>query len=280
MPPETERSRIDALPTPLLAQAATPYVALSGAANVVMQLSWPQVGYGVKDSPVEEAALFSHPRRRQRTTVGFLAVAVHGTAAERAAYRQAVNGSHARVRSAPGAEPSYHAFDVELQRWVASCIYRGFEDAYVAVHGPLGRLQEEFYRQGVVFGAMLQMPAALWPDDRAAFDDYWRESLAAVSIDAPVRDYLMRVIRMEYLGERIPRYVARPRTWLASGFLPERFREEMHLPWSQDDQERFERFRRRTGAVIRRSPARVREAPFRAAIDDVRRRLAAGTPLF
>ena len=280
MPPETERSRIDALPTPLLARAATPFVALSGAANVVMQLSWPQVGYGVKDSPVEEAALFNHPRRRQRTTVGFLAVAVHGTAAERAAYRKAVNGSHAQVRSAPGAEPSYHAFDAELQRWVASCIYRGFEDAYVAVHGPLGRLQEEFYQQGVVFGAMLQMPPALWPDDRAAFDDYWRDSLGSVSIDAPVRDYLTRVIRMEYLGERVPRYVARPRTWLTSGFLPERFREEMGLPWSSDDKARFERFTRRTGAVIRRSPARVREAPFRAAIDDVRQRLAAQTPLF
>ena len=172
--------------------AATPYVALSGAANVVMQLSWPQVGYAVKDSPVEEAALFSHPRRRQRTTVGFLAVAVHGTAAERAAYRRAVNGSHAQVRSAPGAEPSYHALDPELQRWVASCIYRGFEDAYVAVHGPLGSLQEEFYRQGMVFGAMLQMPAELWPPDRAGFEDHWRESLGSVSIDDSVRSYLMR----------------------------------------------------------------------------------------
>ena len=197
-----------------------------------MQLSWPQVGYAVKDSPVEEAALFSHPRRRQRTTVGFLAVAVHGTAAERAAYRKAVNGSHAEVRSGPGAEPSYNALDPELQRWVASCIYRGFEDAYVAVHGPLGSLQEEFYRQGVVFGAVLQMPAELWPPDRGAFEDHWRESLGSVSIEDSVRDYLMRVIRMEYLGERIPRYVARPRTWLAAGFLPEQFREELGLSWS------------------------------------------------
>ena len=280
MPPGSERDRLDALPTPLLARAATPYVALSGAANVVMQLSWPEVGYAVKDSPVEEAALFNHPRRRQRTTVGFLAVAVHGTAAERAAFRQAVNGSHARVRSAAGARPAYRAMDPELQRWVGACIYRGFEDAYEAVHGPLGADREAFYRQGVIFGGMLQMPAALWPEDRAAFEDYWREALGRVAVDGPVRDYLMRVIRMEYLGDRIPRYVARPRTWLATGFLPERFREEMGLSWSARDQERFERFSRRTGTLIRRAPARVREAPFRAAIADVRRRLVEGTALF
>jgi uncharacterized protein (DUF2236 family) len=278
--PDTERARLDALRTPLLAQAATPYVALSGAANVVMQLSWPQVGYAVKDSPVEEAALFNHPRRRQRTTVGFLAVAVHGTAAERAAYRRAVNGSHARVRSAPGAEPAYHAFDPELQRWVASCIYRGFEDAYEAVHGPLGPLAEEFYRQGLVFGTTLQMPAELWPSDRAAFEDYWREALGSVAIDEPVRDYLTRVIRMEYLGDRVARRVARPRTWVTTGFLPEPFREPMGLTWSAADQQRFDRFTRRVGTVIRRAPARVRTAPFGSAIRDVRRRLAEGTPLF
>ncbi len=280
MRPDTERARLDALPTPLLARAATPYVALSGAANVVMQLSRPQVGYAVKDSPVEEAALFNHPRRRQRTTVGFLAVAVHGTAAERAAYRRAVNGSHAQVRSAPGAEPAYHAFDPELQRWVASCIYRGFEDAYVAVHGPLGALQEEFYRQGVVFGAMLQMPADLWPPDRAAFEEHWRASLGAVRVDPSVREFLMRVVRMEYLGDRVARRVARPRTWLTTGFLPEPFREEMGLAWSEADQQRFDRLTRRVGALVRCSPARVRTAPFGSAIRDVRARLAEGRELF
>ena len=88
----------------------------------------------------------------------------------------------------------------------------------------------------------------------------------------------MRVIRMEYLGDRVPRYVARPRTWLTTGFLPEQFREEMGLSWSTRDQARFDRFTRRIGTLIRRSPARVRDAPFRAAIVDVRRRLAEGDP--
>jgi uncharacterized protein (DUF2236 family) len=101
-----------------------------------------------------------------------------------------------------------------------------------------------------------------------------------VRIDAAVRDYLMRVIRMEYLGERVSRRVARPRTWLTTGFLPEPFREEMGLAWSASDQHRFDRFTRRVGGLIRRSPARLRGAPFGSAIVDVRRRLAQGQPLF
>ena len=64
---------------------------------------------------------------------------------------------------------------------------------------------------------------------------------------------------MEYLGERIPRYVARPRTWLASGFLPEQFRQELGMSWGTRDQARFDRFTRRIGTLIRHSPARVRE---------------------
>lgn len=280
MPRGSERARLDALPTPLLARAATPYVALSGAANVVLQLSRPEIGHAVKDSPVAEAALFNHPRRRQRTTVGFLAVAVHGTAAERAAYRRATNGSHARVRSTPGAEPAYHALDPELQRWVGACLYRGFEDARTAVDGPLGADREAFYREGVIFGGMLQMPASSWPPDRDAFEGYWRDQLALVRIDDAVRDYLMRVVRMEYLGPRVSRRVARPRTWLTTGFLPPEVRDAMRLGWSRADQRRFERFTRGFATAVRRAPAAVRGAPFDRAIRDVRRRLAAGDPLF
>ncbi len=130
-------------------------MALSGAANVIMQLSWSEVGHGVKDSRVVGARLFDDPERRRRTTVGYLAVAVRGNPTERAAFRQATNVSHAQVRSLPGEEPTYSAFDPELQRWVGACIYRGFEEASEAVWGPLGADRETFYREGVVFGGML-----------------------------------------------------------------------------------------------------------------------------
>src|SRR3954447_18008679 len=127
----------DGLDTSLLAQGASVFTAPSGTANVIMQLSRPEIGYAVKDSVVTEGNLFTNPRRRQRTTVAFLAVAVLGTAEERATFRRATNRSHAPVRSAPGAPLTWSAFDPALQLWVAAWIYRGFEESRAFVHGPL-----------------------------------------------------------------------------------------------------------------------------------------------
>lgn len=258
---------VDDLDTRLLAQGASIITALSGAANVVMQLSRPAIGYAVKDSVVTEGNLFTSPRRRSRTTLGFLAVAVLGDAAERAAFRRAVNGSHARV---PG------AFDHELQRWVAACIYRGFEESRELVHGPLaGAEREEFYRQGVVFGAMLQMPVGLWPPDRDAFEAYWRDGLAEASIDTTLRDYLLSVIRLEYLPRRVPRAVVRLRLWLATGYLPAELRQQLGLGWTPGQQRRFATFNRVVGAGVRRLPESRRAWPLTKGIGDVRARLAA-----
>ncbi|HET6153363.1 MAG TPA: oxygenase MpaB family protein [Marmoricola sp.] len=263
---------LDDLDTSLLAQGASIFTALSGTANVVMQLSRPEIGYGVKDSVVTEGSLFGNPRRRQRTTVGLLAVAVLGTPAERAAYRAATNVSHARV---PG------AFEPELQRWVGACIYKGFEEAREYTYGPLvGAVREEFYRQGAIFGGMLQMPQDLWPADRDAFEAYWRAGLVAARIDAPVGEYLHRVIRLEYLGRRIPGPVLQLRTWLVTGYLPAELRAAMGLAWTPGQQRRFARFNRVVGVFVRRLPERLRNWPFTRSIAHLRARIEAGEHVF
>ncbi|GAA3754836.1 hypothetical protein GCM10022402_36890 [Salinactinospora qingdaonensis] len=56
---------------------------LAGAANVIMQLSHPAVGYGVVESTVESGQLFRHPVKRTRTTLTYLVVAMLGTDEER-----------------------------------------------------------------------------------------------------------------------------------------------------------------------------------------------------
>jgi uncharacterized protein (DUF2236 family) len=271
---------LDDLDTSLLSQGASIFTALSGTANVVMQLSRPEVGYGVKDSVVTEGSLFGNPSRRRRTTVAFLAVAVFGTAQERAAYRNAVNSSHARVRNAPGTEPTYTAFDPQLQLWVGACIYKGFEEAREYTFGPLaGAEREEFYRQGAIFGGVLQMPPELWPADRAAFETYWRSGLAEARIDASVAEYLHRVIRLEYLGRTIPAPVLRLRRWLVTGYLPAELREQMGLSWTRSQERRFVRFNRGLGHVVRRLPPERRTWLFQRSLADVRARHAAGGDL-
>jgi len=272
---------LDTYDTRLLSQGASIFTALSGTANVVMQLSRPEIGYGVKDSVVTEGSLFGNPRRRQRTTVGLLAVAVLGTADERAAFRAETNQSHARVRSRPGALPAYSAFDPELQRWVGACIYRGFEQAREYTYGPLvGEERERFYRQGAIFGGMLQMPLDLWPASRAEFEEYWRAELARVEIDPAVGAYLHRVIRLEYLGRRVPAPVLRLRAWLVTGYLPQELRNQLGLTWTSRQERRFARFNGAIGAILRRLPERHRRWPFTRSIRGIRARMAAGKPVF
>lgn len=275
---------LDHLDTSLLAQGASIFTALSGTANVVMQLSRPEIGYGVKDSVVTEGSLFGNPRRRQRTTVGLLAVAVLGTPQERAAYRAAVNGSHARVRSdgaGPDSPIAYSAFDPELQLWVGACIYRGFEEAREYTYGPLrGAEREEFYRQGAIFGGILQMPLEVWPATRDDFEVYWRTGLDRAEIDGAVGAYLHRVIRLEYLGRRIPAPVLRLRSWLVTGYLPAELRPKLGLTWTPRQQRRFVRFNKAVGALVRRLPESRRAWPFTRSIAHLRARTAAGEHVF
>ena len=109
----------------------------AGAANVVMQLSWPEVGHGVAESTVTSGSLMHHPWKRARTTFSYLAVAILGSPQDRAAYRAAVDGAHRQVRSTPTSPVKYNAFDRDLQMWVAACLFVGLEDTYQLLRGEL-----------------------------------------------------------------------------------------------------------------------------------------------
>ena len=56
-----------------------PAAALLPAANVIMQLASPGVGYGVLESPVDSGNVYEHPFKRARTTGTYLAAATMGT---------------------------------------------------------------------------------------------------------------------------------------------------------------------------------------------------------
>ena len=62
-----------------VADLLNPAAVLLPAANVIMQLSLPGVGYGVLESPVDSGNVYKHPFKRARTTGTYLAVATIGT---------------------------------------------------------------------------------------------------------------------------------------------------------------------------------------------------------
>ncbi|ORV45750.1 hypothetical protein AWC02_12615 [Mycolicibacter engbaekii] len=258
---------------------------LAGPANVIMQLANPAVGYGVMESPVESGRVDRHPIKRARTTFTYLVVSTQGTEVQKAAFREAVNSAHRQVRSTKDSPVKYNAFDRDLQLWVGACLYKGNVDVHRIF---LGEMDDEhadrhYHNEGKAMATMLQVPEDMWPADRAAFDRYWQEQLDKLHIDDAVRAYLMPLVQGRLRGLTLPGPLhnvnERIATLITTGFLPQRFRDEMQLPWDADKQRRFDRLMGGLRSVNTVLPQFLRGFPFNLILWDLDRRIRAGRPL-
>jgi uncharacterized protein (DUF2236 family) len=257
---------------------------LAGPANVIMQLARPGVGYGVLESRVESGRVDRHPIKRARTTFTYLAVATQGSDAQKAAFRRAVDGAHAQVYSTDESPVKYNAFDKDLQLWVAACMYKGAVDVYRMFIGDMDeQTADRHYRECSALGTTLQVTEQMWPADRAAFDRYWQESLDRVHIDDTVREYLYPIAASRVRGVRLPgplqRWSEAGALLITTGFLPQRFRDEMRLPWDAQRQRRFDRLMAVLRTVNHLMPRVIRQFPFNVLLRDLDRRIRTGRPL-
>ncbi len=257
---------------------------LLGPANVIMQLARPGVGYGVLESRVESGRVDRHPIKRARTTFTYLAVAGRGSDDQKAAFRRAVNKAHAQVYSTDESPVKYSAFDKDLQMWVAACLYKGAVDSYRMFVGEMDdESADRHYAEGVSLGTTLQVPPEMWPADRVAFDGYWQEQLAKVHIDDTVREYLYPIAASRIRGVTLPGPLQRWNEDLAlmitTGFLPQRFRDEMQLPWDARRQRRFDQLMALLRTASHLSPRFVRQFPFNVLLKDLDWRIRTGRPL-
>lgn len=248
----------------------------AGAANVIMQLARPEVGYGVVESKVDTGNLFKHPWKRARTTFQYLAVAIIGSDEDRAAFRAAVNGAHRHVKSTPESPVSYNAFDRELQMWVAACLFVGLEDTYQLLRGTMTAEQaEQFYRSAWTLGTTLQVTEDQWPPTRAEFDSYWNTACEQVVIDEKIRGYLLDLVDLRMINPLL-RLPFRPLLkFLTVGFLAPVFRRELGVRWSTGKQRRFEWLFLFVAFVNRFLPGFVRQGGSYVLLADVRRRARA-----
>jgi len=250
---------------------------LAAAANVIMQLGNPGVGYGVAESKVDNGNVLLHPWKRLRTTLSYLVVALFGDPATVDAYRKAVNRQHTQVRSGPDSPVKYNAFDVDLQLWVAACLYVGFRDARVLFLGPMDyRTDLGLYRYCHRLGTSLQVPLDAWPADLEAFEVYWQAEVAKVRYDDVVRDHLMKVVNLTM----VPRWMqwgnASVNRFFTIGMLPPEFRTAMRLDWTDKQQRRFDRYVGLFRFVTRLTPKWARNLPIKLQLAEVRFRIRRG----
>ncbi|GAB3607697.1 oxygenase MpaB family protein [Conyzicola nivalis] len=231
-----------------------------GARAILLQLAMPAVGRGVAN----HSDFASDPLRRLRHTLTYLYVLVYGTDDEITRITGHVNRAHTPVHSAPGATaPAYDAFDPRQQLWVAATLYDSALTVYTAVFGDLAPDDaESLYRQYAVLGTALQMPAELWPEDRAAFSRYWAQSLRELRVDAEVkrvgRALLHPAVAPLWIRALMPTV-----RFLTAGFLDPSIRASFDLPWNARRQRLFDRTVRVLGTVYPRLPGWLRHWPAR-----------------
>jgi uncharacterized protein (DUF2236 family) len=246
----------------------------AGAANVIMQLARPGVGYGVVESKVDSGNLLKHPWKRARTTFQYLAVAIIGTPEDRAAFREAVNGAHRHVKSAPDSPVRYNAFDRDLQMWVAACLFVGLEDTYQLLRGEMTPEQsEQFYRSAWTLGTTLQVTEDQWPPTRAEFDEYWATACGQVDIDDHVRGYLLDLLNLHMINPVLGLPFRPLLKFLTVGFLAPVFRRAMGVKWSESRQWLFESLFLVVAFANRFLPVFIRQGGSYVLLADVRRRV-------
>jgi uncharacterized protein (DUF2236 family) len=229
-----------------------------GARAILLQVAMPAVGRGVAD----HSDFTADPVRRLRNTLTYLYVLVYGTPQEIERITGYVNRAHTPVHSGEGS-PAYDAFDPHQQLWVAATLYDSALTVYAAVFGEPGTDDSEsLYRQYAVIGTALQMPAELWPADRAAFAEYWRRSHARLRVDESARR-ICRDLLYPVSGPLWVRAAMPPVRFLTAGFLDAELRASFGLPWDARRERRFARTLSLLRFVYPRLPGWVRHWPAR-----------------
>ncbi|NLC61178.1 MAG: DUF2236 domain-containing protein [Gammaproteobacteria bacterium] len=228
------------------------YIYFGAGATVAWQMAMPSVGRGVAN----HSTTLQRPLERLRATMAYVYAVSLGTDAQRATIARHVNRAHVPVKG-----PGYSAFDRDLQLWVAATLYRGALDVYHLFEGPLPPAdRESVYRQAWRFGSTLQVEDSQWPPNAAAFDRWWDEQVAQLSVDEQVRDYMHAVLD----GRHAPWYLrpAMPlQRFVTRGLLPPALREMFGFEWTTRDERRWAQFRRWAPRLYWATPRVLRHLP-------------------
>ncbi|WP_411721213.1 oxygenase MpaB family protein [Mycetocola sp.] len=231
-----------------------------GARAILLQIANPSVGAGV----ASHSNFTSRPLDRLHGTLAFCYAQVYGTESDRQAVDRRVNAAHGPVTKAPDADSAgYSAFDPTLQLWVAATLYDTAVQVHELVFGPLSdEAADEVYRGYAVLGTALQMPADLWPEDRAAFRSWFDAELEKLEVSPEA----LSVSRQLLTLDRAP-------FWLRAGLpavrlvtaalLPPRLREAFGFRWTLRQQRRFDRMLRVVRVVWPAVPRGIRHLPVR-----------------
>ena len=231
-------------------------ILLAGAGRaLLLQLANPAVGRGVD----EHSTFVGRPVDRLKGTLTYVYAIVYGTEDQIKEVRRRVNRAHVPVRRPDnGTSGGYNAYDPHLQLWVVATLYDTANTIIEKIYGPLDDdSADAMYRDYARIGTALQLPADMWPQDRAAFRRYWDAQISTLRAEAPgirVAHGLMYPKRTAHWY----RAIIPPARFLTAGFLPEQLREDFGLPWNESRERRFNRTMRILALTYPKLPRGIR----------------------
>lgn len=240
--------------------AAEGILLAGGGRAILLQLAHPAVGHGVARHSDFDAA----PLRRLHGTLEFVYAVSSGDERDIRTVQDRVNRAHAPVRGEAdpaGSAPGYDARDPRLQLWVAATLYDSAMDVHGRIFGPLDdEVADRLYRDYAHLGTALQMPAELWPPDRAAFAEYWHSSLMGLQVDATTATVAQRLLHSRSLPVFFRMLMPLVR-FVTVGLLPPRVRELYGFSWTRAQERRLRALFRVVRPVYRALPRRIRHWP-------------------
>ena len=148
---------------------------LGGGRAILLQAADPVVAAAV----VEHSDFANRPLERLHNTLTFVYGTMLGTPAEAALVARMTTAAHRRIPTAN---------DPERQLWVAATLYDTAVRVHERLHGTLAPADAAAVLDAYsVLGTALEVPAELWPDSPAAFERYWQDAVAALSVGDAAR---------------------------------------------------------------------------------------------
>ena len=236
-----------------------------GARAILLQIANPAVGRGV----AEHSDFAARPLDRLRATLIYVYCVTYGTPDEIKAVAAMVTGAHRNVSGA-----GYRASDPELQLWVAATLYDTAVLVYEELFGPLdAAMAEKVYEQYAVLGTALQVPAGVWPADRAAFRAYWQRMIDTLEVSDDARQVARDLLSAEH-APLVLRAAMPINRFLTAAWLPDRIRQQFGIPWNDGQQRRYDLLMKLIRPAYRLLPVPLREAPKKYYLRQARKRLA------
>lgn len=222
----------------------------AGTRAILLQVADPAIARGV----AAHSDFVRRPLDRLHATMSYVYGVAFGTSAEVAYVSRAVDHTHRRVVG-----PTYDARDPALQLWVTATLYHSALHLYELVCGPLPAARaERVYAQYAVLGSALQVVPSDWPSDRAAFERYWNQRLAELTVTAQARSIAQDLLHPK---PAVLRALAPVNRLVTAGLLPPPLRAAYQLPWNLPRQRRFDRMMAGVRLVYPRLPMAIRTVP-------------------